>query len=41
MGFVLAIVVTAANVDDARAAEQLFEQLPGKDFPRLEGTRPM
>jgi putative transposase len=36
MGFVLAIVVTAANVDDARAAEQLFEQLPGKDFPRLE-----
>ena len=36
MGLVLAAVVTAANVDDARAAEQLFEQLPGMDFPRLE-----
>jgi putative transposase len=36
MGLLLAVVVTAANVDDARAAQQLFAQLPGKDFPRLE-----
>ncbi len=36
LGIVLAVVVTAANVDDARAAQQLFAQLPGKDFPRLE-----
>jgi putative transposase len=36
MGLVLAVVVTAANVDDARAAQELFAQMPGKDFPRLE-----
>lgn len=36
LGVLLAVVVTAANVDDARAAQQLFAQLPGKDFPRLE-----
>lgn len=36
MGLLLAVVVTAANVDDARAAQRLFAQLPGKDFPRLE-----
>jgi putative transposase len=36
MGLLLAVVVTAANVDDARAAQQLFVQLPGTDFPRLE-----
>ncbi len=36
MGLLLAAVVTAANVHDARAAQQLFAQLPGKDFPRLE-----
>jgi putative transposase len=36
LGLLLAVVVTAANVDDARAAQQLFGQLPGKDFPRLE-----
>jgi putative transposase len=36
MGLLLAVVVTAANVDDARAAQQLFAQLPGKDCPRLE-----
>lgn len=36
MGLLLAVVVTAANVDDASAAQQLFTQLPGKDFPRLE-----
>ena len=36
MGLLLAVVVTAANVDDARAAQELFAQMPGKDFPRLE-----
>jgi putative transposase len=36
MGLLLAVVVTAANVDDARAAQRLFAQMPGKDFPRLE-----
>lgn len=36
MGLLLAVVVTAANVDDARAAQQLFAQMPGTDFPRLE-----
>jgi putative transposase len=36
LGLLLAVVVTAANVDDARAAQQLFAQLPGKDWPRLE-----
>jgi putative transposase len=36
MGLLLAVVVTAANVDDARAAQQLFAQMPGKDYPRLE-----
>jgi putative transposase len=36
MGLLLAVVVTAANVDDARTAQELFAQLPGKDWPRLE-----
>jgi putative transposase len=36
MGLLLAVVVTAANVDDARAAQELFAQLPGTNFPRLE-----
>src|ERR1700761_3937885 len=36
LGLLLAVVVTAANVDDAKAAQRLFAQLPGKDFPRLE-----
>lgn len=36
LGLLLAVVVTAANVDDARAARQLFARLPAKDFPRLE-----
>jgi putative transposase len=36
MGLLLAVVVTAANVDDARAASRLFAQMPGKAFPRLE-----
>ena len=36
LGLLLAVVVTAANVDDARAAQEVFTQMPGKDFPRLE-----
>jgi len=36
LGLLLAVVVTAANVDDAKAAQRLFAQLPSKDFPRLE-----
>jgi putative transposase len=36
LGLLLAVAVTAANVHDARAAQQVFAQLPGKDFPRLE-----
>ena len=31
----LAVVVTAANVDDARGAEMLFAQTRAIDFPRL------
>ena len=36
LGLLLAVVVTAANVDDAQAAQDVFAQMPGKDFPRLE-----
>lgn len=36
MGLLLAVVVTAANVDDARAAQELFAQLPSSHFARLE-----
>jgi len=36
LGLLLAVVVTAANVDDAKAAQRLFAQMPSKDFPRLE-----
>jgi putative transposase len=35
LGFLLAVVVTAANVDDARAAQDIFAQMRGRDFPRL------
>lgn len=35
LGLLLAVVVTAANVDDARAAQDLFAALPGRDYPRL------
>jgi putative transposase len=34
-GFLVAVVVTAANVDDARAAQEVFAQVRGRDFPRL------
>jgi putative transposase len=36
LGFLLAVVVTAANVDDARAAQDVFAQVHGRDFPRLQ-----
>jgi putative transposase len=35
LGLLLAVVVTAANVDDAQAAQQLFEEMPGGSYPRL------
>src|SRR5436305_8879934 len=35
LGFLLVVVVTAANVDDARAAQDVFTQVRGRDFPRL------
>jgi putative transposase len=36
LGLLLAVVVTAAHVDDARAAQRLFAQMPSKKFYRLE-----
>jgi len=36
LGLLIAVVVTAANVDDARAAETLLTQARGRDFPRLK-----
>jgi putative transposase len=36
LGFLIAVVVTAANVDDARAAQDMFAQVSGRDFPRLQ-----
>lgn len=35
LGLLLAVVVTAASVDDARAAQILFADMPGRDYPRL------
>src|SRR5947209_6927081 len=36
MGLLLGVLVTAANVDDAQAAQELFARMPGTDCPRLE-----
>jgi len=36
MGLLLAVVVTAANVDDAKGAQQVLARLAEEDFPRLE-----
>src|SRR5581483_9533260 len=36
LGFLIAVVVTAANVDDARVAQDVFAQVRGRDFPRLQ-----
>ena len=35
-GLLIAVVVTAANVDDGRAAQDVFARVRGRDFPRLE-----
>ncbi len=36
LGLLLAVVITAAHVDDAKAAQRLFAQMPSKEFPRLQ-----
>jgi putative transposase len=36
LGLLIAVVVTAANVDDGRAAQDVFAQARGRDFPRLQ-----
>jgi putative transposase len=36
LGLLIAVTVTAANVDDGRAAPAVFAQVRGRDFPRLE-----
>jgi len=36
MGLLLGVVVTAANVDDAKGAKAVLSQLLGQDFPRLQ-----
>jgi putative transposase len=35
LGLLLAVVVTAADVDDARAAQEVLPQLAREEFPRL------
>jgi putative transposase len=35
MGLLLAVVVTAANVDDAQGAKEVLSRLAAQDFPRL------
>ena len=35
LGLLLAVVVTAANVDDGAAAPRVLEELPAEEFPRL------
>jgi putative transposase len=36
LGLLLAVVVTGARVDDAKAVPDLFRQLPAEKYPRLE-----
>ena len=36
MGLLLGVVVTAANVDDAKGAKMVLSQLAAQNFPRLE-----
>jgi putative transposase len=36
LGLLLAVVVTSAHIDDARAAQDLFEAMPGRYYPRLK-----
>jgi putative transposase len=35
LGLLLGVLVTAADVDDAQAAQELLADLPGRDYPRL------
>lgn len=35
LGLLLGVIVTAANVDDAHAAQDLFEEMPAGYYPRL------
>jgi len=35
LGLLLAVLVTAASVDDGRAAQEVFAAMPGRWFPRL------
>lgn len=35
MGLLLAVIVTAANIDDAAAAKEVLQQLAAQKFPRL------
>jgi putative transposase len=35
LGLLLAVVVTAASVEDGHAAQDLFADMPGADYPRL------
>jgi putative transposase len=36
LGLLLAVLVTGADVEDAHAAKELFADMPGRDYPRLE-----
>ena len=36
LGLLLAVAVTAASAEDARAAQDLFAGMPGRDYPRLK-----
>ena len=35
LGLLLVVAVTAADIDDARAAQRVFAEMPGRDYPRL------
>jgi len=39
LGLLLALVITGAKVDDARAVPALFRRLPPEKYPRLEKLR--
>jgi putative transposase len=36
LGLLLAVVVTAADVEDGRAAQTVFADMPGAEYPRLD-----
>jgi putative transposase len=35
LGLLLAVLVTAASVDDGRAAQEVLAEMPGREYPRL------